>query len=65
VNLVGAKPAARKPVWNRSERGNGEVYEELGFVEANVAFALWRPDMYARVADTIESLVREARVDRR
>lgn len=32
-----------------------------GFVEANVAFALWRPDMHARLADTIENLVREAR----
>ncbi|HWK64854.1 MAG TPA: UTP--glucose-1-phosphate uridylyltransferase GalU [Rhizobiaceae bacterium] len=32
-----------------------------GFVEANVAFALWRPDMYARLADTIEGLVREAK----
>jgi UTP--glucose-1-phosphate uridylyltransferase len=32
-----------------------------GFVEANVAFALWRPDMYSRLADTIENLVREAR----
>lgn len=32
-----------------------------GFVEANVAFALWRPDMHARLAGTIERLVREAR----
>jgi len=28
-----------------------------GFVEANVAFALWRPDMRAKLADVIERLV--------
>ncbi len=30
-----------------------------GFVEANVAFALWRPDFHHRVADTIRKLAHE------
>ena len=30
-----------------------------GFVEANVAFALWRPDMHAQVAHSIEKMVEE------
>lgn len=32
-----------------------------GFVEANVAFALWRPDMRAKLADVIERLVTETK----
>ena len=32
-----------------------------GFVEANVAFALWRPDMYASLADTISRLIEETK----
>lgn len=32
-----------------------------GFVEANVAFALWRPDMHDKLADTIEKLLHEAK----
>ncbi|BCH23064.1 UTP--glucose-1-phosphate uridylyltransferase GalU [Mesorhizobium sp. L-8-3] len=32
-----------------------------GFVEANVAFALWRSDMRPRLADTIEQLVEESK----
>lgn len=32
-----------------------------GFVEANVAFALWRPDMHDKLASTIEKLVQETR----
>ena len=30
-----------------------------GFVEANVAFALWRRDMYAKMADVIGRLLDE------
>ncbi len=30
-----------------------------GFVEANVAFALWRPDIHHQVADTIRALAHE------
>jgi UTP--glucose-1-phosphate uridylyltransferase len=37
-----------------------------GFVEANVAFALWRPDMHAKVAGVIERLVAELKpIERR
>lgn len=32
-----------------------------GFVEANVAFALWRPDMHDKLASTIEKLVQETK----
>jgi len=30
-----------------------------GFIEANVAFALWRPDMHARMAETVARLLAE------
>jgi UTP--glucose-1-phosphate uridylyltransferase len=30
-----------------------------GFIEANVAFALWRPDMHARMAETVRRLLAE------
>lgn len=30
-----------------------------GFIEANIAFALWRPDMHAKIASMIENLVGE------
>ena len=37
-----------------------------GFIEANVAFALWRPDMHAKIAGMIEKLVAELKpVERR
>ncbi|MET0576757.1 MAG: UTP--glucose-1-phosphate uridylyltransferase GalU [Mesorhizobium sp.] len=37
-----------------------------GFVEANVAFALWRPDIHDKVADTIRKLAHELKpIDRR
>lgn len=37
-----------------------------GFVEANVAFALWRPDIHDKVADTIRKLANELKpIDRR
>ncbi|HTV71163.1 MAG TPA: UTP--glucose-1-phosphate uridylyltransferase GalU [Rhizobiaceae bacterium] len=37
-----------------------------GFVEANVAFALWRPDMHAQIAHLIEKMVAELKpVERR
>ncbi|MBX3578931.1 MAG: UTP--glucose-1-phosphate uridylyltransferase GalU [Rhizobiaceae bacterium] len=37
-----------------------------GFVEANVAFALWRPDMHAQVAHVIERMVADLKpVERR
>ncbi|PWJ73872.1 UDP-glucose pyrophosphorylase [Pseudaminobacter salicylatoxidans] len=32
-----------------------------GFVEANVAFALWRPDMHENVADMLERMLRDLR----
>ncbi len=32
-----------------------------GFVEANVAFALWRPDMHGQLAETITRLVEETK----
>jgi len=37
-----------------------------GFVEANIAFALWRPDMHDSMVDTLERMLRELRpVERR
>ncbi len=37
-----------------------------GFVEANVAFALWRPDIHDKVADTIRKLAHELKpIERR
>jgi UTP--glucose-1-phosphate uridylyltransferase len=37
-----------------------------GFVEANVAFALWRPDIHDKVADTIRKLASELKpIERR
>ena len=37
-----------------------------GFVEANVAFALWRPDIHDKVADTIRKLANELKpIERR
>src|SRR5690606_5771110 len=30
-----------------------------GFVEANVAFALWRPDMHDKVAEMLEGMLRD------
>jgi UTP--glucose-1-phosphate uridylyltransferase len=37
-----------------------------GFVEANVAFALWRPDIHDKVADTIRKLAYELKpIERR
>lgn len=37
-----------------------------GFVEANVAFALWRPDMHDQIADVIDRLVSELKpIERR
>jgi UTP--glucose-1-phosphate uridylyltransferase len=37
-----------------------------GFVEANVAFALWRPDIHHQVADTIRKLANELKpIERR
>jgi UTP--glucose-1-phosphate uridylyltransferase len=37
-----------------------------GFIEANVAFALWRPDMYAEISETIQRMLTELKpVERR
>ena len=37
-----------------------------GFVEANVAFALWRPDMHEQMVDVIEGLIAELKpIERR
>jgi UTP--glucose-1-phosphate uridylyltransferase len=61
------KLKAEQPFYGYHYRGRTfDCGSPEGFVEANVAFALWRHDMHAQVADTLEKLVADLKpVERR
>ena len=56
------KLASRQPFYGYHFRGRTfDCGSPEGFVEANVAFALWRADMRDKLAGVIENLLDEAK----
>jgi UTP--glucose-1-phosphate uridylyltransferase len=54
------KLAKQQPFYGYNFRGRTfDCGSPEGFVEANIAFALWRPDMHRQIADVIQRLVDE------
>jgi len=54
------KLAKQQPFYGYNFRGRTfDCGSPEGFVEANIAFALWRPDMHRQIADVIQRLVEE------
>ncbi|WP_274627808.1 UTP--glucose-1-phosphate uridylyltransferase GalU [Arvimicrobium flavum] len=67
IQLTDAMLKLEQPFYGYHYRGRTfDCGSPEGFIEANVAFALWRPDINRSMADTIEGLLRDIRpVERR